>query len=207
MNEVTGLELQDMKEKPKAYLKTQQVAEMLMVSPITVRQWAQKGDLHSSTTPGGHRRFFLHDIENFARKHRLTISPDIGGELRVLVVDDDKQFNFYLTELINESGADVAVESAEDGFVAGRKVQTFNPNVILLDLMMPGLNGFEVCRLLKEDPITKSVRIIAITGYFNEENEQKILSLGAEVCLPKPVKPEVILDLLGIREKKAQASS
>lgn len=186
-------------EKTRAYLTPNEVAELLMVSPVTVRQWAQKGTLKALTTPGGHRRFLCSEVERFARQHGMILPPDCDPALRILVVDDDKQFVRYLLELLDGLPEEIVSDSAYDGFDAGRKVHVFQPHVVLLDLMMPGLDGFDVCRRLKDDAATKAVRIIAMTGYYAWENVNRIVNAGAEACLPKPLDPEALLEAIGLR--------
>lgn len=185
-------------KKTKSYLTPNEVAQLLMVSPVTVRQWAQKGQLHALTTPGGHRRFTRQEVERFAREYDIALQPSAGDGMRILIVDDDRQFAGYLVELLSGVSGDIVVETAGDGFEAGRKVETFQAHVVLLDLMMPGMNGFEVCRLLKDEPATKATRIIALTAYPSQENVEKILAAGAEVCLGKPIEADSLLAAIGI---------
>ena len=188
----------------KRYLTPNQVAELLMVSPITVRQWAQKGELAAMTTPGGHRRFLHEDLVRFAKKRGLALAVPDDGTLRILVVDDDQPFAGYLCSLFNTLPDALTWDLAHDGFEAGTKVQTFRPHVVLLDLMMPGLNGFEVCLRLKNDPSTRAIRVIAMTGYFSPENDQRIRDAGAEVCLAKPFDQQSLLSAIGIGGTKAE---
>lgn len=182
----------------KSYLTPYQVAELLMVSPTAVRQWAEKGDLHALTTPGGHRRFLPVDVESFARDKGLTLNLGDKDVLRVLIVDDDEQLTRYLVKLLDGLKTEVILETASDGFIAGLKIREFEPHVVLLDLMMPGLDGFKVCSVLKSKQNTKSIRVIAMTGYPSKENVEKILAAGAEVCLPKPVDEKLLLKHLGL---------
>lgn len=171
-----------------------------MVSPVTVRQWAQKGQLNAMTTPGGHRRYTRQEVLRFAREHKLAFQPSAGEKLRVLIVDDDEQFAGYLVELLSGFSGDVVVETARDGFEAGRKIETFHAHVVLLDLMMPGVDGFEVCRMLKEELATSAIRVIAMTAFPSQENADLIIAAGAEKCLSKLSGPESILDAIGIRQ-------
>ncbi len=182
-------------QKPKPYLTPTEVASMLMVSPITVRQWAAKGLLKAELTFGGHRRFMRHEIERFAREHGLTLQRDADDDrLRLLIVDDDPQFVRLVTALLSDR-ADLTLVTAVVGFDAGAKVQQFNPDVMLIDLMMPGLDGFEVCRRLKADPQTRGIRVIAMTGYASPENAARALDVGAEHCLAKPFDLRVLEEL------------
>ncbi len=182
----------DTKHKP--YLTPTEVAEWMMVSPITVRGWAQRGLLRAEITPGGHRRFRWEDVERFAR-HR-------GGSgqrgLRILIVDDDLGVTGFLRELLEGMPMPPEVETASDGFEAGRRVNSFAPDVILLDLMMPGINGLDVCRQIKQDPGLGDVRIIALSGHLTPEIEAELLATGAECCLSKPIDTRRLLAAIGI---------
>ncbi|UCE90498.1 MAG: response regulator [Pseudomonadota bacterium] len=172
----------------KPYLTPQQVAELLMVSPVTVRQWAQRGEIDALTTPGGHRRFTLEAVKAFARKRGMRLNPERSDDvMRILVVDDDVELNAWLSEMLSAHDVATEIASAHNGFDAGVKLVSFKPHLILLDLMMPGLDGFDVCSSVREDPTKESTRVIAMTGYPSDENVQRILEAGAETCLAKPL--------------------
>jgi len=185
----------------KSYLTPNNVAELLMVSPTAVRQWAEKGELSALMTPGGHRRFLPSEVERFARRRGLTLNQGESEDLKILIVDDEPDFSEYLIELFESLDGSVLTETARDGFSAGLKVRKFKPQIVLLDLMMPGLDGFQVCRLLKSDPATKSIRIIVMTGYASPENIDNALLAGAEACINKPVDTAVLLQHLGLSKK------
>jgi excisionase family DNA binding protein len=189
----------DAKRKP--YLTPNEVAELLLVSPITVRQWAQKGLLPARVTAGGHRRFRRETVEAFARRMGIAETGDPAEGMRVLVVDDDRQLNGFLVELLRTRGGNVEVASAYDGFEAGRLVPTFRPHVVLLDLMMPGLDGFEVCRRLKGDVSTLHIRVIAMTGHYAAETAQRILAAGADRFLKKPFESRELLEACGLLDR------
>jgi excisionase family DNA binding protein len=177
----------------KPYLTPSEAAELLMVSPITVRAWAQKGLLPSETTLGGHRRFLRENVEQFASQYK---NPPKRENLRILVVDDDKHMAGFLLEWLTGLDESFLVSTATDGYEAGRQVYSFEPDVLLLDLMMPDLDGFAVCRQIKSDPDTRDIRVIGMTGHLNAENEQHILEAGAEICITKPLDTRSLLKLL-----------
>jgi excisionase family DNA binding protein len=181
----------------KAFLTPNEVANLLMVSPITVRQWAQKGLLEAQTTAGGHRRFSRDVIEAFARERGIQLP---ASQQRLLIVDDNRELNAYLAALFGAHVPDLEISSAYDGFDAGRQVQAHKPTVVLLDIMMPGIDGIEVCRSLKEDPDTGNVRVVAMTGYYTPELEKKILAAGARVLLKKPFASEEVLRECGFSQ-------
>lgn len=186
-----------MLEKQKNRILTpNQVAELLMVSPATVRQWAVKGSLKALTTPGGHRRFKMSDIKLFAHQQKITLNIEDDESIAILIVDDDVQFSGYLAELLPSFDHRIKVGIAHDGFEAGKLIHSFNPDIILMDLMMPTMDGFETCKRIKEDPQTSNIRIICMTGFGSEENTTRILELGAEACLMKPIDEKILEQII-----------
>jgi len=96
------------KPKQKTHLTPNEVAELLMVNPVTVRQWAARGLLRSLTNPGGHRRFLLSDVEEFARSRGATpVARHSGRPDRILIVDDDLNLSRLIQGLIQERDAHV----------------------------------------------------------------------------------------------------
>ena len=184
------------------YLTPGQVAKLLMVSPAAVRLWAEKGELQALTTPGGHRRFMVSEVERFSNQRGLRVKQTSQLKMSVLIVDDDVQFARYLQKLLGKFSDDLEVDIATDGFDAGLKIREEEPDVVLLDLMMPGLDGFSVCKRIKLTPTTSDVRVIAMTGYPSEEKINKILAAGAEVCLSKPIDKDELIKVLDIKKYK-----
>lgn len=177
------------------YLTPTEVAKLLLVSPVTVRQWAQKGMIPAQTTAGGHRRFLRTDIEHFARLKGMTLP---NSELTVLVVDDDRQLNAFLVSLLTTSLVGLQVVSAFDGFEAGKIVQQDRPEVVLLDIMMPGMDGVQVCRSIKQDPDTAHARVVGMTGHHSDNIEHRITEAGAVGLLRKPFSSEDLFNLAGL---------
>ncbi len=185
----------------KIYLTPNEAARLLMVSPATLQQWAENGWIKSHNTSDGQYRFLYHDLEYFAHERGLTLAHDDDNRIRILIVDDDFQLSGYLRELLSGLNHHIEVETANDGFDANGKIQTWQPHILLLDLMMPGLNGFDVCHQLKSNPATQATRIITMTGYHTPENVERILSAGAEACMAKPLDTDTLLILLGLGEE------
>ncbi|WJW74389.1 response regulator [Thiohalobacter sp. IOR34] len=175
------------------YLSPHQVASLLHVSPVTVRHWAAQGKLSFVTTPGGHRRFPRAEVERLRRAQE-----GVGGGTRVLVVDDDRQLVGFLLEWLASLPEPLLTESAFDGFEAGRKLIEFRPQIVLLDLMMPGMDGFSVCRQIKEGNGGEAVRVITMTGYHTPENVRWARASGADACLSKPLDRDLLLKEMGL---------
>lgn len=188
-----------MQNKARPYLTPNEVASLLMVAPGTVRTWADKGLLRAQTTVGGHRRFLRDEVERFIKEYQTQGVALPSKVLRILIVDDDANLLRYLAALIGGvKNVPVEIATAHDGFEAGRMLHAFDPDIILLDLVMPGIDGFHVCRQIRQDPLTCDKRVIAMTGDASPENTDKAIQAGAEYCLAKPLDDEKLLNLLGL---------
>ena len=184
-------------DKKVQYLTPTQAAEHLMVSPVSIRHWALDGKLEFVMTPGGHRRFTIDALERFADEYSKH-KPIDNSDKRVLVVDDNDDYARYVTDLMRKVDDSITSDVAHDGFEAGRLLIEFRPQIVILDLMMPGLDGFEVCRNIKQSLSTSKIRVIAMTGFHSPENEERILAAGAEACLAKPIDKNHLFSLLGV---------
>ena len=103
------------------------------------------------------------------------------------------------------SFAGCEVFQAHDGFAAGEIVGSRRPAVVLLDLRMPGLDGFEVCRRIKANPATRDTVVIAMTGNHSPNAQKRILQCGAKVCLHKPIDlPTLLKELSSALGREAQ---
>jgi CheY-like chemotaxis protein len=116
----------------------------------------------------------------------------------VLVVDDDPMQAEYAAALIARRDPRVQTQLAHDGFDAGAKLESFRPHAIVLDLMMPGMDGVEVCRRVRERRALDHIRIVAVTGHPTPEIVARVLQAGANVCLAKPYDDEQLLTELGL---------
>ncbi len=175
--------------KEKDFYTTYEAKDKLFVSHSTVIDWIDSGKLKAIKTLGGHRRIPRGELELFIKKNKMSIPK--AKSKRILIVDDDHAICVGLKEMLEKHG--FAVDTASDGFEAGVLAILNEPAVIILDLKMPGLDGFSACKLIKENPLLKDIRILVLTGYPTPENYKRITSLGAEQCLAKPVQKRVLL--------------
>lgn len=183
-----------------SYLTPTECAKRLNVATVTLRKWAQQGMLEAMVTPGGHRRYAMETVAQFAEKYKLPFEYDRDDVRRILIVDDDPQIRSYLKSLFAKFRDLAVTEAVQDGFEAGHMLHVFRPSIVLLDLMMPGLDGYEVCRQIKSHPATRHIRVIAITGFFSGENIKRITDAGAETCLQKPIDRDALLAAVGLNK-------
>lgn len=173
------------RSRQRAHLTPNEVAELLMVNPVTVRQWAARGLLRSLTTPGGHRRFTLTDVEEFARARGATpISRACERPDRVLVVHAGTAGPAELIRLVHASHPQVLIDVAHDAFDAGRRLESFRPHAMVLDLEMPGMDGLDVCRRLRTRPSLNCLRILAVGGGMGNGIAARALDAGANAWIP-----------------------
>lgn len=128
-------------------------------------------------------------LEGDARAKNRTINPK-----RVLVVEDNIDSARSLAALVQEMGH--RTEYAINGYAGLALLRVFRPEVILLDLGLPGMSGFEFCARVKSDEHTKDIRVLVLTAYGDEEHRARTKALGCELHLVKPIPPDVLEELL-----------
>lgn len=178
----------------KNFYTTHEVSKFCNVYPTTVINWIKEGKLSAYTTAGGHRRIKKEDLLELMQKNNMPIPENLakGQKHVVLIIDDDpKILQMIKTVLSREEG--LRVITAESGFVAGLTIYTNMPDIILLDFLMPNMDGFDVCHRLKSDEKTKDIPIIAVTALKEPEEIKKMFSAGIADLISKPFKSEELL--------------
>ena len=172
-------------KREKRFLTTGEIAWFCAVSHLTVTNWIRAGKLCASRTPGGHRRIRREDLLRFLIEHGFPVPQELSKEgKQILVVDDERPLAELMAQALQEDGYQVS--TAFDGYEAGLKMATLQPDLLVLDLIMPGLDGFSICQRVKAQPEGKRTKIIAITGFVHEGNLAKARECGADLCLTKP---------------------
>jgi len=170
-------------------LTVAKASEYCRVSPQTIINWVDSGYIEAYKTVGGHRRIKKNNLETFMKKQGIPI-PEVaidGDRKRILVVDDDPIIVETIVLALEEDEFDYEVISASDGFEAGLQVNHFKPHLLILDIMMPDIKGYEVCKKVKSNPETKATKIIVLSAYLDEEKFKQMRDHGADVCFSKPL--------------------
>jgi CheY-like chemotaxis protein len=180
--------------KQKAF-GTHDVARVCHVTPPTVGRWIEEGLLPSFTTGGGHRRVWDEDLRAFLLAHNIPLPADLLplDPLRVLVVDDEPRLRQMMLRALKTAYPTAEFHEAEDGFDAGRKISELLPALVVLDVMLPGMDGLKVCENVKKDARLKNIRILVITGTLIDASRKSWASAGADGFLAKPFRPEALL--------------
>lgn len=189
---------------------TFEISRFCSVDISTVMGWVDDGKLKAYRTPGGHRRVSHSDLISFLEKYRMPIHPTLQArQARVLIVEDNPVTVRVLKRALEKLVAGDEVEVAVDGFEAGRKLEMFQPDLILLDLMLPGIDGFQVCKNIRADERRKNIKILAISGLKGDDTRKKILAMGADAFLTKPFDLSDVRAVIGslIGETRNQETS
>lgn len=175
-------------------LTTGEIANYCHVTYRAVLKWIVAGKLKAYRTPGKHSRVEIKDFLEFLSRYKMPIPSEFqsnGNKKRILIVDDDKGMVHAIKRVLTAENK-FDIETAYDGFDAGRKFSEFKPELIILDIKIPGLDGYQVCSYIRKDLENKDVKILAISGILDEEGVKRIVKLGADDYLPKPFDNETL---------------
>ncbi len=173
------------------FISIPKAAEKCGVDRRTMWRWVKSNKVPSFVTPGGHHRILLTDIERLLKQDGSS-KNSYKNEATILIVDDDKSVRKTLKQRLRLQNYNV--ETAPDGFKAGIKVQALKPDLIILDLMMEGIDGFEVCRTIRGDDSLRDIKIMIMTGFDTLENKNRALQEGADDYLPKHVDYKTLIE-------------
>lgn len=167
---------------------TGEIAGFCDVTINAVKKWIASGKLTAFRTPGGHYRVNRGDFHAFISKYKLDIKERLlEHNKKILIIDDEPEVVAYIKGALESLGTGYVIETAGDGYEALIKVGDFKPELLILDIRMPKIDGFEVCRRIKGDSHTSDIKILAVTAYGKDDID-RILECGADGCLPKPLK-------------------
>jgi len=131
----------------------------------------------------------------FTIKLPLAESKKIKKQ-KVLIVDDDRAFSELLMKLLNKYELPLSIRIAKDGFEAADLISIFKPDIVFLDIFMPGLDGFEICRKIKSSKLISNAKIIMVTGFDEADLESRSFEAGADEFIRKPLRKKTLYDLL-----------
>ena len=175
----------------KAYT-TFEAAKICHVTHHSIKNWIKQGLIKASRTPGGHYRILEQDLDRFREKYDMFPRDKGTSKRRVMVVDDDPDALALMEKILSDDGFElIKVSSATE---VGLKAAQLSPDLILLDFLMPEINGFEVCKALRENEMTRSIPIMAVTCLSKERDIERIFACGADEYLAKPFKVDQLLE-------------
>jgi len=179
--------------KDKVYTSGE-VATICGVSADTVSRWFDLGQIQGYRLgPGGDRRIPYENLKQFMLSHGIPLERLEEGKRRVLVVDDDPYYLDIIPSILAKQ-EDWEVVIASTGFDAGAQVVEHNPHLIILDIHLSDMDGRMVCERVKGRPETRGTRILAISGFIDDDEARELTDYGFDDYLKKPFKTEELLD-------------
>ncbi len=173
-------------QRVKTVFTTGEVADICGISQQTVIRCFDKGRLKGFRVPGSKfRRVPRPELIAFMKANSIPMKNLDSHRRRVLIVDDDRAIVEMLVELIGRDGR-FEVKSASNGFDAGAMTQEFRPDVLLLDYMLPDINGNVVCERIRKDPNLAHTKIIIVSGAVSSAETEKLKAAGADDFVRKP---------------------
>jgi len=170
----------------KEVFTTGEVAEICQISQQTVIRCFDSGRLKGFRVPGSRFRRIPRDaLIQFMRENGIPLERLQAGKKRVLVVDDDPDIVEMLVDLLEADGR-FEVKTARTGYDAGVMTQQFRPDVIILDYMLPDINGNVVLETIKKNPELSHIKVLLVSGVVNPEEVQALLAAGADGFIKKP---------------------
>jgi excisionase family DNA binding protein len=178
----------------KTVFTTGEAAEICKVSQQTIIRCFDSGRLKGFRVPGSRFRRIPRDaLLMFMKENGIPADALNDGKKRVLVVDDDPEIVELFVDVLERDGR-FEVKTAGSGYDAGMLTQEFNPDLIILDYMLPDINGNIVCQRIRSDPNFEHVRIIIVSGVVNQEEINDLLKAGADEFVKKPFNIEKLIE-------------
>jgi two-component system response regulator RpaA len=170
----------------KELFTTGEAAEICRVSQQTIIRCFDSGRLEGFRVPGSRfRRIPRESLMKFMKGNSIPLDGLETGKKKILVVDDDAEIVDLLVEVLSRDGR-FDVKTATSGYEAGIQTQRFRPDCILLDYMLPDVNGNVVCHTIRKNPEFENIRIIIVSGVIKQEEIDQLLKSGAQDFVKKP---------------------
>jgi excisionase family DNA binding protein len=178
----------------KTVFTTGEAAKICKVSQQTIIRCFDSGQLKGFRVPGSRfRRIPRQELYNFMRENGIPTDSLESGKRKILVVDDDEELVELIVDVLDRDGR-FEVRSVNNGFDAGMMVKEFRPDIIVLDVMLPDINGKEVCVKVRQDDTIDDVRIICISGMVEDDKISELKEAGADDFLHKPFEIDTLVD-------------
>ncbi len=195
----------------KTVFTTGEAAKICKVSQQTIIRCFDSGQLKGFRVPGSRFRRIPRDhLFAFMKDNGIPTDALESGKRKILIVDDDEELSELLSDVFQRDGR-FDVRTTNNGFDAGMLVKEFRPDIVILDVMLPDINGKEVCQRVRSDAALDSVRIICISGMVEQDKVADLRAAGANDFMQKPFAVEKLLEracsLLEMDASTASSSS
>jgi len=178
----------------KTVFTTGEAAKICKVSQQTIIRCFDSGQLKGFRVPGSRfRRIPREQLFSFMKENGIPTDTLQSGKRKVLIVDDDEDLVELIADHLERDNR-FEIRTANNGFDAGMMVKEYRPDIIVLDVMLPDINGKEVCQRVRGDKTMEDVRIICISGMVEEDKVADLRDAGANDFMHKPFEVEKLID-------------
>ncbi|MCP4131624.1 MAG: response regulator [bacterium] len=180
----------------KVYTPTD-VAKICQVSRSTIHNWIDRGSLKAISLPNGYKRITEDELKRFLKEANIPFPKGAENAPAILIVDDEEIIIDLLREIVEEvlksKGIEsFSIETARDGIDASLKIGHLKPDLVFLDVMLPGIQGFDVCKKIRSNRDLDAVKIIIVTGQLDDSLDQKVEEFKLEGIIRKPLNEDAI---------------
>ncbi|MFA6135306.1 MAG: response regulator [Phycisphaerae bacterium] len=180
--------------RQKAVYTTGEAAEICKLSQQTIIRCFDSGQLRGFRVPGSKFRRIPHDVlMKFMKDNSIPLDVLESGQIKVLVVDDDPEIVELFVDALSADGR-FEVATAQSGYDAGVMTQQFRPDIVILDYMLPDINGNVVCKTIRENPELCHIKILVISGMVNPAEVDRLMQAGADDFIKKPFNIEKVVE-------------
>jgi excisionase family DNA binding protein len=181
----------------KTVFTTGEAAEICKVSQQTIIRCFDSGRLKGFRVPGSRfRRIPREALVAFMKDNGIPPDSLDNGKKKILVVDDDPEIVELFVDVLERDGR-FEVKTASTGYDAGMITQEFGPDLIILDYMLPDINGNVVCQTIRQKPELEHTKIIIVSGVVNQDEINDLLKSGADEFVKKPFNIEKLIQRIG----------
>ncbi|MBQ7813064.1 MAG: response regulator [Thermoguttaceae bacterium] len=178
----------------KTVFTTGEAAKICKVSQQTIIRCFDSGGLKGFRVPGRRfRRIPREHLYAFMKENNIPTDALESGKRKVLVVDDDRDLVELLVDVLERDGR-FETRAVNNGFEAGMTVKDYRPDLIILDVMLPDINGKDVCVRVRNDKSLEAVKIICVSGMVEEDKIEELHRAGADEFLAKPFETERLIE-------------
>ncbi len=178
----------------KTVFTTGEAAKICKVSQQTIIRCFDSGQLRGFRVPGSRFRRIPRDILfRFMKENGIPTDALESGRRKALIVDDDEELVELIRDALEADGR-FEIRVANNGFDAGMMVKEYHPDIIVLDVMLPDINGKEVCQRVRSDSNMDDVKIICISGMVEQDKIEDLKASGANEFVQKPFEVEQLVD-------------
>lgn len=190
-------------DKIKNLFTTGEAAEVCSISQQTIIRCFDAGRLDGFRIPGSKfRRIPRESLIKFMKENSIPLGNIDSGKRKVLVVDDDAEIVELIVDVLTRDGR-FEVKSASSGYDAGILTEQFRPELMLLDYMLPDINGNVVCQAVKRNPELAGTKVIIVSGVVNQSEIDELMNAGAEDFIRKPFDiSELVEKIAGVLQMK-----